>query len=117
MKKIILMITLGLFVLSVSAQTTESNKEVTKTEVASKNYVEKTKCASEKTKCASEKTKCASEKINSSSEKPKCSSEKTNSSSEKPKCSKEDTCCKKTGKTVASCDKKKEGCCSSGAGK
>ena len=88
--------TLGLFVLSVSAQTTESNKEVTKTEVASKNYAEKTKCSSEKTKCASEKTKCASEKA---------------------KCSKGDTCCKKTGKTVASCDKKKEGCCSSGAGK
>ena len=60
MKKIILMMTLGLFVLSVSAQTTESNKEVTKTEVASKNYAEKTKCSSEKTKCASEKTKCSS---------------------------------------------------------
>ena len=101
--------TLGLFVLSVSAQTTESNKEVTKTEVASKNYAEKTKCSSEKTKCASEKTKCSSEKT-------KCASEKTKCASEKAKCSKGDTCCKKTGKTVASCDKKKEGCCSSGAG-
>jgi uncharacterized protein (DUF3084 family) len=117
MKKIILMMTLGLFVLSVSAQTTESNKEVTKTEVASKNYAEKTKCSSEKTKCASEKTKCSSEKTKCASEKTKCASEKTKCASEKAKCSKGDTCCKKTGKTVASCDKKKEGCCSSGAGK
>ena len=41
MKKIILMMTLGLFVLSASAQTKETTKETTKTEVSTKDCAKK----------------------------------------------------------------------------
>jgi hypothetical protein len=92
--------TLGLFVLSASAQTNEKNKETTKTEVIKKD------CAK---KCCTKKEAKVENTVKSSPEKSKCSSDK--------KCSKGDSCCKKTGKTVANCDKKKEGCCKSGSGK
>ena len=120
MKKILLLLTLSLFVNVALAQSTNATKEEGKTKqkisseettinkgCCSKKGTEKKCTSSEKSACAKKCTK-SEKSCSKSSEKTACSKNKKEDAS---KCSKGDTCCAKTGKKRADCDKKDKGCC------
>ena len=125
MKKIFLLLTLGLITNVVLAQSTNNIKEKVKTE-QKQAPIEKSKC--EMTDKSSVKVKnksceksikkgCCSKKATEkkiSSETSTCAkkSAKSEKSYDTSKCSKLDKCCTKTGKKLADCDKKDKGCCS-----
>ncbi|MBL6657528.1 MAG: hypothetical protein ISR00_04285 [Flavobacteriales bacterium] len=118
MQKLIFILLFGFLSANMIAQTTTSSKsEDVKVEQTVKkcSSEEAKKCSSkEEKKCSSSDAKASSEKSKSccKGEKATCSKEEVKETSAK-KCSKGDACCTKTGKKVANCDNKKQGCCSS----
>ena len=111
MKKLLLVLLVGFLYNTVVAQTTTEKTENVKIEQTVK------KCSDDKTKkCCSKDAKADNkpEDKSCSGKKASCTKDKVKESTSK-KCSKGDACCSKTGKKVADCDKKKQGCCKADA--
>lgn len=112
MKKLLLVLLLGFLCNSVAAQTTTEKTKNVKVEQTVK------KCSDDKVKKYSNKDAKSDNKAEvkscCSGKKSSCSKDKVKEPTSK-KCSKGDTCCTKTGKKVADCDKKKQGCCKTDA--
>lgn len=119
MQKLIFILLFGFLSTNMIAQTTTSSKsDDVKVEQTVKKCSsdEAKKCSStEAKKCSSKHAKARADKSKScckGEKAAKCSKEDVKETSAK-KCSKGDACCTKTGKKVANCDNKKQGCCSS----
>jgi hypothetical protein len=112
MKKLLLVLLVGFLCNTVVAQTTTEKTENVKIEQTVK------KCSDDKAKKCCSKDTNADNKVEAKSccsgKKSSCSKDKVKESTSK-KCSKGDACCSKTGKKVADCDKKKQGCCKADA--
>jgi len=112
MQKLIFILLFGFLSTNMIAQTTttSSKSDDVKVEQTVKkcSSTEAKKCSSKDAKASADKSKscCKGEKA------AKCLKEDVKETSAK-KCSKGDACCTKTGKKVANCDNKKQGCCSS----
>ena len=107
MKNLLLVLLVGFLCNTVVAQTTTKKTENVKIEQTVK------KCSDDKAKKCCSKDAKANNKVEAKScsgKKSSCSKDKVKESTSK-KCSKGDACCSKTGKKVADCDKKKQGCC------
>lgn len=118
MKKILIMIFIGFLSQSVIAQSSvESTDKIqiehTVKDADSKEYK---KCSSQKSSCNKEAKACCKGKKEegcSNSKKAESCSKDGDKKETAKKCSKGDACCAKTGKKVADCDKKSQGCCKS----